>query len=373
MTQGGDYFGLSLDVPVILKEDAHLDVNGNAVPASSPASRLDLTYSGSTAGEIEISSNNSNVRLRDGLGLRDLPIRVDVSEPYTHQWEVDLSQVSEDVHEIEFASCFTPADGEVSFDNQATLRIAKLTLEADEPWPENRRRHVFGPCESATARIEPASLAPIWRDGSRQTSGTSFALPAPDAAVDKDISVEIAGTSIDIPLRYIAPTGCVAISSRPMNDQDWADSGLDPLMPGTFGAGLFTENRLLPDYVSFTNVCVREGYSPAIDATGYFTHINIGPHDSTAGAGVGLSIEHENGFVDRAGHKNDAISISPTDGSYRYEIPMSWSAAGAPFVQFATNVQSYSIVAEGVLRVSKFGRSVERRMSDGVYLNSSED
>lgn len=366
MTQGGDYFGLSLDTPVILKEDAHLDVNGNAVPASSPSSRLDLTYSGSTAGEIEISSNNANVRLRDGFVLRELPIRINVSEPVHHQWEVDLSQVPENVHEVEFASRFTPSEGDVSFDCQTTLRMVKLMLEADAPWPGNRSRHVFGPCETVTARIEPTTFSTIWHDGARQTNGSQFDISAPNAAMGKSIDIEIEGTSISVPLRYIAPSGCAADSARAMTSADWTALNMPEPEIGKVGVGLYTNVRLLPDYVSFTNVWIREGYSPALGREGYFTHILVSPHNDANGAGVALQITSENGFIDRAGHSNNSVTITPAPGSFRFEIPMSWSVDNVSYAQFCVNVQAYESFASGALRVSKFGCSCQRELDGGT-------
>ena len=239
-------------------------------------------------------------------------------------------------------------------------------LEADAPWPGNRSRHVFGPCETATARIEPTTFSTIWHDGARQTNGSQFDISAPNAAVDKSIDIEIEGSSISVPLRYIAPSGCAADSARAMTSADWTALNMPEPDIGKVGVGLYTNVRLLPDYVSFTNVWIREGYSPALGREGYFTHIPVSPHNDANGAGAALQIKTENGFMDRAGHSNNSVTITPAPGAYRFEIPMSWSADNISYAQFCVNVQAYESFASGALRISKFGCSCQRELDGGT-------
>ena len=184
--------------------------------------------------------------------------------------------------------------------------------------------------------------------------------------MDLTAEVVIDGYSYSFPISVIGPSACVGTNAVAMTDADWLEVTTNALAVGEVGAGLRIDLKLLPDYVSFFGLKTMEGFAPASDMQGYFTHVNMSAvnHDAQNGAGrVNVVQEGNVAGVDRAGtaYRVGELPQPWSGGSYAFNIPYYWWVDGSSQTnQFTTNVQTFRLFANGDAEVSKFGWTAHR-------------
>jgi hypothetical protein len=353
---------------VLVYEDAHLGTDGNPVPATSDLlSSLSCSYAGNRAGSLELSKiSGPEVSVSENGSPVSLPL----------QWEVagggnDPARIFSvgGLHAgdaAEFRLRFTSAAAPGGIDYYATVRAVGLEVVAQRTWPAERHRRVFGPGEIALLSVEGASGEAVWHTPSGVTNGSTARAGMPESPVDLTAAVVIDGYSYSFPISVIGPSACVGTNAEAMTDADWLEVSTNVLAVGEIGAGLRIDLKLLPDYVSFEGLRTMEGFAPASDMQGYFTHVDMSAvnHDAQNGAGrVNVVQEGNLAGVDRAGaaYRVDELPQPWSDGSYAFNIPYYWWVDGSSQTnQFATNVQTVRLFASGDAEVSKFGWTAHR-------------
>ena len=126
---------------------------------------------------------------------------------------------------------------------------------------------------------------------------------------------------------------------------------------GEVGAGERIALKVEPEYVSFRDIKIMEGYSDVYAKTGYFENYNAPNlvHDATAGAFAERLIGSENdvGF--------DCAGFTFTEN----DLPPPWSDGGFEFGTtqtnlLATHTQRFTLFPNGDSETSKFGWTVHR-------------
>lgn len=359
---------LSITPPnvIILTEGAHLNAAGQICAATNRNAQVVLSYRGTSSGDITLSSNINGLQAICDGAHHPLPWTLSVDSATAKS--IYLDGIGEHSGEIELQAKFKPENSSEELQVSQQMLVAQLAVEADAEFPIEKRRHVFGPMESATMSISPSSLTVEWRDGETVASGPTMHLQPALTALNKTVMVSINGFEFAIPVAFIAPIACIATSARAMNDDDWRATGFAPLQTNEIGAGLCTELMLQPNFVSFTGLHIQEGECPATNIWGYYEPFagTIGGHGPSEGAyfdhivGTGNTVG-----IDRAGYALASAVYPLADGGYEFQIPMYWSIEGAATNQFTINRQIYRLFPDGSFKVSKFGYSAHRTR-DGI-------
>ena len=353
---------------VLVFEDAHLGTDGIWVPASSNlASTLSCAYNGNRPGALELSKvSGPDCTLSENGSAVSLP----------YSWEVSgggndavrsfaVSGLSPgDV--AKFRLRFTSAAAPGGIDYFATIRAVGLEVFAQRTWPEERHRRVFGPHEPFLLRVAGGDPSGTWEFLNTNGTGNSFGWVTTQCPTNVAARLVIDGEAIYVPLSVIGPSACVGATAVAMTDADWHEVTTNALAVGEVGAGLRIDVKLMPDYVSFEGLRTMEGFAPASDMQGYFTHVNMSAvnHDAQNGAGrVNVVQEGNVAGVDRAGtaYRVDELPQPWSGGSYAFNIPYYWWVDGSSQTnQFTTNVQTFRLFADGDAEVSKFGWTAHR-------------
>jgi Domain of unknown function (DUF4157) len=131
---------------------------------------------------------------------------------------------------------------------------------------------------------------------------------------------------------------------------------------GTQGAGMELTVTVSPTTVSFQALELMEGTCNASKISGYFKSHAPGPHDAGAGAGTWKQVGSANDVSDTA---DTSGWPSPwSQGSYTWEIPVSWRIAGAKTsTAFSANNDQVVTIsgADGTTTVTKLGAAANPR------------
>ncbi|MBR4259911.1 MAG: hypothetical protein IKQ17_12830 [Kiritimatiellae bacterium] len=353
---------------VLVYEDAHLGTDGNPVPATSDLlSSLSCSYAGNRAGSLELSKvSGPDVSVSENGSPVSLPIQWEVAgggnDP-ARNFSVGGLHAGD---AAEFRLRFTSAAAPGGIDYYATVRAVGLEVVAQRTWPEERHRRVFGPHEPFLLRVAGGDPSGTWEYLNTNGTGNSFGWVTTQCPTNVAARLVIDGEAIYVPLSVIGPSACIGTNAVAMTDADWLEVTTNALAVGEVGAGLRIDLKLLPDYVSFEGLRTMEGFAPASDMHGYFTHVDMSAvnHDAQNGAGrVNVVQEGNLAGVDRAGaaYRVDELPQPWSDGSYAFNIPYYWWVDGSSQTnQFATNVQTVRLFASGDAEVSKFGWTAHR-------------
>ena len=339
---------------ILVCPEEHLDKNGNLVNASGTNVMLTCSYGGQQAGTVE---------LRLDYDLAGEVYENGVRRQLPYRWEVPGGQVTTKILEIrdlwpsgeyKFNLLFTSEKLPEGFTQQATVKVMKLDIEADRTWPEMRKRHVFGPNEPFTLKLDDDDTKII----------------APKIPGTYTTNVTCNGYSIPFSYSVIAPSHCIATNAYPMADSDWAEVGVtNPLSVGEVGAGMCLELKILPEHVSFEGLKIMEGECSATSAWGCYLGVDMSQmgHKEKNGAYRKILVGRGNtAGIDRAAYYEnpDKIPKPWSIGGYQWNIPENWSADD--FVttnRFTTNVQRFQFFPTGEFEVSKFGWTAHRSMN----------
>lgn len=353
---------------VLVFEDAHLGTDGIWVPATSNlASTLSCAYNGNRPGALELSKvSGPDCILSENGSAVSLP----------HSWEVSgggndavrsfavggLSPGDTAEFRLRFTSDIVPG----GMDYYATISAVGLEVMALRTWPTERHRRVFGPIEIANFSVSGAVGDVSWHSPIGTTNGNTFSVAMPQVPMDTTMTLVVNGYEHVFPISVVAPAECVGTNAVPMADADWLEVSTNILAVGEIGAGLRIDLKLLPDYVSFEGLRTMEGYADVSDLQGYFQNVVMTntSHGSANGAWrVNTVLEGNNAGIDRAGgaYRAEELPQPWGNGSYSFAIPFYWWVDGSSQTnQFATNVQTFRLFANGDAEVSKFGWTAHR-------------
>ena len=148
--------------------------------------------------------------------------------------------------------------------------------------------------------------------------------------------------------------------------------------PGDVAVGMTIESRLMPDYVSFSNLFFMEGECDATDRWGLFAdpQNTLLPHDSARGAWGEVPVGSENDLQqDCATAKFNAVLPITMDGGFQYNITNYWyvknSGAAGALHPFGVESQKYTLSASGDLSVEKYGWIATRGTNDITTITRS--
>ena len=348
----------------VVCSEEYLDKNGNLVNTSGTNVMLTCSYGGQQSGTMEFRFDyDLGGEVYENGVRRELPYRWDVSGGQVSTKTLEVRDLSPS-GEYKFNLFFTSEKLPEGFMQQASVRVVKFDVEADRTWPEMRKRHVFGPNEPFTLKIDDAETKII----------------APKIPGTYATNLTYSGHSIPFSYSVIAPQACIATNAWPMADSDWAKVGVTkPLSVGEVGAGMCLELKLLPEYVSFEGLKVMEGECSASKVRGYFSAFDMSNvrHNASNGALRQIVVQESNFVgIDRAGSARSSEELPGTwsYGSYEWQIPFYWSADD--FVttnRFATNIQEFELLSSnGDFVVRKFGWKARRSMDGNQTVTRDE-
>ncbi|MBQ6142457.1 MAG: hypothetical protein IJI54_14370 [Kiritimatiellae bacterium] len=358
-------------------EDSHLGTNGQPVMAGVTTSSLVCSYHGNRAGTLELSQvSGTAVALSEG----DVPITMPFS------WGVNGGGGDPDrvfnvsnlhVGEVaEFRLKFTNDLVPQGIDCLASIRAVTLVVQAERTWPMERYRHVFGPREVVALAAPDATGNVSWQFGTGTTNINPFSYLLPMTPGSVFLTLTVDGSSYSFPISVVGPSSVIGTNAVVMTDEDWIATGFAPLSIGEVGAGERIDLKFEPDYVSFVGLKTMEGFSQVYNKTGYFEQYNMSNvvHNAANGAGVVTTVGEENGVGrDRAGFAFTNAELPPpwADGGFEFRIPFYWWVDGSSQTnEVSTNVQSFTLFANGDAETSKFGWTVHRG-TNGVSTVSS--
>ena len=341
---------------LIIVEDAYTNAPGEVVSASSTSVCLDFSWSLAEEGTLTLESNSAAFALSNEYGTT-------FSLPYSWHGSVD----EEDDWRL-FASCtdttqtgpvgdfvftFTPdAPTAAMLTRTVGVDVVKIRVEADAAWPSNKVRHVFGPLERYNVTCTPSCYGTAERR-------------APLGAGEHAVAVELADFTYATSIRVVHPTGVPRFEFvRMMNASDWRAVGCEPPTNTVPGVGIVANRYLLPSYVSFAGLLVKEGEAPATDRMGWFANpVNdfiYGHGDENCEVVSVTAMENKIEGFDRIGV---LIAPPPTEyGSFNLHIPMYWGVVTNSWCTnfFATVTQHITADVDGVTTISKGGITKER-------------
>ena len=150
---------------------------------------------------------------------------------------------------------------------------------------------------------------------------------------------------------------------------------------GMIGVGLVVTNLVLhPDWVSFANVKVKEGFCLATNMWGIFdfpgAESALLSHGENEGAEKVIGIGAENTAGDDFAETTFANIDQPWRmGGFQYDIPQYWSVKkgthAGEWHEFGTESQVFTFSPNGDMTVEKFGVSITRG-TNGVYQTKKE-
>ena len=366
---------------VVFVEGPHLDVNGKPTPASSQAeASLDLWWALTSPGTLRLESNcggSASARVREPNEPVSLPL----------EWhaDADSSGISNLIISVSGAQTnsqftFTLEFDEDSIDPIATttsLTVVELEIEAVTTRPTNRHRHVFGPKEQFTITTNPSvELFCSLLDGI-EISGNM--VTAPDRPGEFSVWFTVDGAVCTCDFNCIGPAGIDAFSCVESSEQDWRErTGVVPSI-GDVAVGMTIQNRLMPDYVSFSHLFFMEGECDATDRWGLFAdpQNTLMPHDSIAGAWKEAPVGSANNLPqDYAMAQFDAVLPIAMDGGFQYNITNYWyvmnsNVAGVRH-PFGIESQKFTLFSNGDLSVEKYGWTATRGTNNITTITRSQ-
>ena len=163
------------------------------------------------------------------------------------------------------------------------------------------------------------------------------------------------------PITVVAPTHHVATNCVAVGTNDWPSTHTNSMpQSGDLWVAMSVDLKLMPDYVSFENVYLQEGYCEATDIHGFFLQTTILPHGTGAGAWREVDVGEDN-FAgnDFASAVFSSHPGATTQGGYEYQIPVRWYVkSGSMPVAYNPmgNVPMvFTLSQNGDFSVSKFG------------------
>ena len=250
--------------------------------------------------------------------------------------------------------------------SETVLTSVKMEVVAKKPAPANKgqNRHVYGPQEIASIVVSPKIVSVSSASGIvTNIDGNAAVIMPPDASTFNVTATHGASTH-STSITVVAPTHHVATNCVPVGTNNWPSTHTNSLpQPEELWVAMSVDLKLMPDYVSFENVYLQEGYCEATNIDGFFLQTTILPHGTDAGAWREVKVEEGN----YAGDDFASASFSsrpeiPAQGGYEYQIPLRWyvKSGGVPvaYNPMGNVPEVFMLSPNGDFSVSKFGRTV---------------
>lgn len=254
---------LALAAPgAVVFERAHANAPGEAVPMRFSALRATAAWAVAESGTVRLACEPEGAFAAVEGGVRTpLPREWTAAKDAADSREVVLdgcAGLAEAGGAAKLTLAFEPDGGGAAVVETAEIRAYELKMEAVADWPTNKIRHVFGPLERVKMSVEPSSASVVWKIDSVSEKGPNFKYAASPVPKKTEGVVTVDGASLAFDIETIAPTRSRALEYHVAEDEDW---GGECPTNGQIGVGLsFSRLQLLPDWVSFQHVKVKEGF-----------------------------------------------------------------------------------------------------------------
>ena len=366
---------LALAAPgAVVFERAYTNAPGDVVPMGFSSLRATAAWATAEAGTVRLSCEPEGAFAAVAGGVRTaLPCAWASARDAADSREIALeggAALAEAGTVAKLTLAFEPDVGGAAVEETAEIRAYELRVEAAAEWPSNRVRHVFGPLEEAELSIEPSSASVKWKVDSDGEKGPNFKYTAAPVPKKTEGVVSVVGVSFAFNLETIAPDRLQAGGFRATEDWDWHVIAFAAPQDGEIGVGLAITNIvLLPDWVSFANVDIREGFCLATNMWGIFNFPNAQSKLYSHGAGEGAGEIMAVSGANEIGNDFAAISFKSIRqpwrrGGFQYDIPLYWRARGDSGASlwrlFDMESQVFTFEANGEMTVEKFGGAVTR-------------
>ncbi|MBP5285374.1 MAG: hypothetical protein ILO34_04620, partial [Kiritimatiellae bacterium] len=267
---------------------------------------------------------------------------------------------------------------------------------ADADWPENKKRHVFGPHEMFEMSLLPHMSFENVNTGTCSLidliGSDKCVLRAYKNACRTLVGFTINGAQLLLPIEVITPTNIVGVSAHVANRNELtvfaaqAQSGDGQnleIYDEDAGVIMVSTIALEPMYVNFGNISVYEGVAMPTNRCGWFANLTLFPdscwiHDESRGAVTNPSSANNvkmNGNIentyDYAGYWFGCCSYFE-NGSIEWHIPNYWVTNSeknlvSAGTRFCESVQCMSVNSNGTTTVSKYGFTVERQKGEEIW------
>lgn len=265
--------------------------------------------------------------------------------------------------------------------DSAELTVVRVAMEAVAQAQANRNRHVFGPLERSTIRIQPWNLQLGLSDlsmCSQIPASTDTILQFTNQACSAGVRLSYGGVEFPMSFTVIEPDSRILVTNpRELPEDEWMPFFDEhPLESGEAGVAWIVDGYLTPSYVSFGHLRVMEMGVPASGIWGCCTNQDLFPTMALFHQGTNAPID-EGGPGEEVGEDNrigtgDRIAFWPTSrlafpcepGGFAFAIPVKWYSED----RLRTNsldslVQRIQIKSDGTVGVSKYGFSFERKLT----------
>lgn len=327
---------------------------------------------GILGGRLEIDVEGyEKIRLLRGQGLPEhLDINLGAGEAFTRVGYYGGAARSEDENDVKIKVKFTENETGQSLQWNETLTVYQVDVKAVDD-RDAEYRHIFGPLEYVSISYKPDDTFGTWQytcaevssnenpDGSQDyviankvetlDMGIYFRTLIEEASYSATLSIN--GVPLTIPLQVINPKGRVGDNPRDTLAgsqlmEHWCEYVMDVY--------------LLPRYVSFSQIRIKEGFCESTNSTGSLSFGADYPHNDRAGAGRIVKVQDTN----QAGIDTVTVQdVHMTNGTWRgtndWRIPVYWQPKTeatnhwSRTTPFTHNTQAFRCDRNGKLSIQK--------------------
>lgn len=342
----------------IVFEDAYTNAPNEVVEASSTRKEITVSCLAKGSGTLTLASScGPTLVLEDERGEEiSLPRSwsVAAAEPTSVRYRASVSDGSRTGRLGDLTLTYESDDG--SDRQEQTLSVSAYTIkvEAVATWPENRVRHVFGPGEEYRCIVTP---------GTTVRGQVSF-----------ETGLQAIGYTIDhreniLHVQVIPPSDFCRELLREMTADDWRDANQNPLDDAEVGVGMATRLQVLPEYVSFRNICLSEGTSVMYLRSGCFLDTTKYPssqyaHGNAQGANRSDMCIGDENRIEGLDFVGCRLGVPPSsEGGFSLNIPVRWGVSGSSVNLLRFSAQHFSVTSEGESTITRDGCSMTRSLS----------
>ena len=351
-------------------EESYVNMPGDVRPRQSTDSELTCeVYGGTNGGHYAFSLYDGGRLARKSGSYLPRSGTVKAGETFRIKIKYEALAASIAAGDIYAEAIFTENETGRELTSETTLTAVMVEVVAHSTVIGNTcvNRHLFGPQEKVTLSTFPLSMnASLNVD--KITNATSWcAFDVPSCHSDVQIQASCSGITFPLAISVVEPTHLMATSCRSASNNDWLDRAGSLPSPNDLSVGMVVDLRLMPDYVSFENVFLQEGFCMPTNVTGFFAPYvgELKPHDVGAGAWREVEVGEEN----YAGEDFASTVISITNpewakGGFEYQIPVKWyvkqGAIPAVTNDFSFSPEVFALSPNGDFSVNKFGCTAVR-------------
>ena len=374
---------ISFSKSAVIFENCYTNAPNDIVPRRSTTNSLDIAIYGGPFGGSAVIDFDDNGKL-EYLTQEAIPRSVSVAAEETVNLSFPFTAKEESASEndikarLKFSENFT---GDI-IESEDEMTAVRVEVIADADWPENKNRHVFGPQEIISVRINPDGIPNSTLEiGGNLITGSSFSHVAYDEPTNLFAKVSIRGSIFGFDISTVAPERLEAIACREFSDSDWRSKIGGVPRIGDVAVGMVVDLRLLPDYVSFKNVFLQEGECEATNAEGFFVKNSVAllPHGPDEGALTEVKVSDFQNYAgqDFAAVDFGFIPIRLEEGNFQYNITNYWYVKSSGDVATRKNLltiesQKYFLDINGTLSVEKYGCKIQRGTNNIINVIRSQ-